>query len=423
MDVIEMIEKIEIKNDADLNLQINKIATTINAINKEAARIGDFDLIKKENVDIKAALEVTNLELAALKSIKGTRFSSKSKEERMYEIGKFLISCRQNNLQAIKEAGGSLQVNNEDWKANKDWNINAATDLGTPLKGDGVTGSYLVPTGFADEILRIPDDPSALMGKVRTVPMTVRSIRYPTKLVGATWTWVTNEVTAKTETNPTLGYKTLECETAAAWIAFTEELNEDSTLQLAEYFVSLFRESWQTEFDKQCLNSNASPFTGVLHNASVNILNLGAGSTSFADATFDDCYDLIAELDTKAKRNGASFIMHTTVLDIFKKIKNDVGDYVYQKPEGLAPATLCGYGIILSDAMPDASDDAVSTGFVAFGNPKHILHGDRVGMEFRIFDQTSDTMVFDRIFLRARIRQAFVVGIPAAFAVMKTAAA
>lgn len=115
--------------------------------------------------------------------------------------------------------------------------------------------------------------------------------------------------------------------------------------------------------------------------------------------------------------------MHTTILDIFKKIKNDVGDYIWEKPAGTTPGTLAGYEYILSDAMPDATDSAVSTAFVAFGNPKYILHGNRVGMEFKLFDQTSDNMVYDRLFLRARLRQAFVTSIPTAWAVMKTASA
>ncbi len=423
--IIEMLEKIDIKNDTDLNLQINKIAETINAINKAAARVGDFELIKKENAELKSALEMNSKDFAALKAMKNNKFAVKSADEKMFNIGKFIHAVRHANSEVIKEMGGSNQLNPksvDEWKSGTDWNINAAPNLGTPLRGDTTTGSILIPDELANEILRIPDDPSAMMGQVRTIPMGVRKITYTLKLVGATWTWVTNEVTAKTETNPTFASVDLECETAAAWIAFTEEWGEDSFVNQGAYFTELLRESWQTEFDKQCLNSNASPFTGVLHNSGANILNLGAGDTSFSDVDFDDLHNLVAELTTQSKRNGAKFILHTTILDIFKKIKNDVGDYIWEKPAGTTPGTLAGYGYILSDAMPDSTDSAVSTAFVAFGNPKHILHGNRVGMEFRIFDQTADTMVYDRLFLRARTRQAFVTGIPAAFAVMKTAA-
>lgn len=424
MPEIEMLIKKDIKNDADLNLYIEQITETVNAINKESARIGDFDLIKKDNEDLKAALAVNSTELAALKAMKQTRFADKSSDEKMYTLGKFLHAMGKNNYDVLKEMGGMIQTNASsegDWKAGK-WNVNAAPNLGTPLRGDAVTGSILVPDELANEILRIPDDPSAMMGKVRTIPMSVRKRTYTQKLTGAGWTWVTNEITAKTEANPTFSSVDLECETAAAWIAFTEEWGEDSFVNQGAYFTELLRESWQTEFDTQCLNSATAPFIGVLQNTGANILNLGAGKTSFADVTFDDLHDLVAELTTQNKRTGAKFILHTTILDIFKKIKNDVGDYIWEKPAGTTPGTLAGYEYILSDAMPDSTGSAVSTAFVAFGNPKYILHGNRVGLEFRIFDQTADTMVYDRLFLRARTRQAFVTGIPSAFAVMKTAA-
>jgi len=201
---IEMIEKIDIKNDADLNLQINKIASTINEINKAAARVGDFELIKKENGELKAALEVNSTELAAFKALKDIRFANKSTEEKMYSIGKFLFAARHNNMAAIKEMNGMININpnSDDWKAKKEWNVNANT--GTPLRGDSGTGSYLIPPEYASEILRIPEDPSALMGQVRTIPMSVRKISFPSKLVGADWTWVTNEITAKTEASLTL---------------------------------------------------------------------------------------------------------------------------------------------------------------------------------------------------------------------------
>ncbi|KKK76825.1 hypothetical protein LCGC14_2859730, partial [marine sediment metagenome] len=119
------------------------------------------------------------------------------------------------------------------------------------------------------------------------------------------------------------------------------------------YFQELLRESWQTEFDKQCLNSATAPFVGVLTNTGTNVLNLGAGKTSFSDVTFDDMKDLVAKLDSQAKRNGAKFIMHVTIVDIFKGIKDDNGRFFWQEPAGLQPATIMGTEYITSDAMPD----------------------------------------------------------------------
>ena len=110
-ELIEMIDKIDIKNDADLNMQVNKIAETINAINKAAVKIGDFELIQKDNAELKAALEVNSTELAALKAIKNDRFATKSEEEKLYNIGKFILAMRTKNMAVIKEMGGAIQAN------------------------------------------------------------------------------------------------------------------------------------------------------------------------------------------------------------------------------------------------------------------------------------------------------------------------
>lgn len=414
---------IELKSDEALNQWVNEMAVTVNKINEEAVSKGDVDLVKKENADLKALLEVNKVEMANIKDLMKNRFHEKSADEKTYDTGRFIYAVRHNNSKLINEMGGANQLNpnsEDDWRSGTEWNINAATDLGTPLRGDATTGSYLVPEIIAAEILRIPEDPSALMGQVRTMPMNVRKISFPRKLTGAEFTWVTNEITAKTETNPTFDNVDLECETAAAWIAFTDEMREDSLVDLGSYFTDLYREAWVTAFDTQCLNSDSAPFTGVLQNTGCNVLSMGAGMSAFENVKINDLLNLVAKLTTQAKRNGSKFIMHTTILDIFKKLKNDDGDYIWQAPAGTTPGTIAGYGYILSDAMPDATQSAASTAFVAFGNPKNIIHGNRVGMEFKLFDQTSDGMVYDRLFIRARLRQAFVTGTPDGFAVLKT---
>ena len=68
--IIEMIDKIDIKNDVELNEQINKIALTINAINKESMKKGDVELLKTENAELKSALEVNQADITALKALK-----------------------------------------------------------------------------------------------------------------------------------------------------------------------------------------------------------------------------------------------------------------------------------------------------------------------------------------------------------------
>jgi len=418
---------VNIKDNKELNAYLDETERKIGEIALHAVKVDDIDLIKKEHEDLKVIAEGLVKRFDEIKEVQKIQYLVKSEDERKHEFGRFLFAMQNNDMKTIYEMGGRLNMNSktDEWKPKKEWNVGekAATNLGTPLRGDAVTGSILIPETFTSEVLRIPEDGSGMMGKVRSIPMNTRIIHLPKTLAGVAFTWVTNEVTAKTEDNPTFSEVDLECETAAAWVALTEEFMEDSLVDMGAYLSELFREAWQKEFDTQVLVANTAPFIGMTRATTVNIVNMAAGKTSFSDATADDILDLIQALDTQTKRAGASFIMHTTVLDDFKRLKDDNGNYLYANPGGVQPQTFWGYPIIFSDAMPDSASDAISTGFVAFGNPKQWLHGNRVGLEFRMFSETSDALVYDRNFFRVRLRQGFIAGNPEGISVLKTPAA
>jgi len=357
-----------------------------------------------------------------------------SKEGKSYQFGRLVSALYQAVVNKVHKAHEDLVemgcVPNKaagkdaDWKEVGDWSFGGSEKaaLGTVLRGDTTTGSYLIPREYAAEVMRVAATNSKMMGQVRSIPMGVRKLTIPTAATMASFAWPTNEATAKTEVNPTFGYKDLDVKTAAGWITITEELNEDSLVPLGDYFRDIFGEAWALEFDKQCLNSNAAPFTGVLHDGSVNVVTMGNGNTTFQDVTADDCLNMISALTTENKRMGAKFIMNPTILDQVRKLKDAQGNYIYQRPYEGAPGSLWGYPIIECSSMPTLTASAISTAFIAFGNPRYILHGDRIGMEFKIFDQTSQAVDYDQIFFRCRLRQAFVVGIPAAFSRLRTSA-
>jgi len=246
---------------------------------------------------------------------------------------------------------------------------------------------------------------------------------FPVGLTDSSLTWVTDETTAKTESAPTFDQVNLVCKTCAAWFAVTDELMEDSNVNLAEYFRNMFAEAWGQEADNQILVANTAPFIGMTRNTSVNAVNMSAGKTGFSSVSFQDLLDMESAISVAKGENalsGAVWIMHRKVFNYLRAKKDDNGQPLYQAPAEGVPATIYGRPYLLSDKMP--STDAVSTGFIILGNPKYWLHGDRVGMQFQIFDQTYARMQYDEIFFRFRIRQGFIAAIPGAFAVLKTAA-
>jgi len=411
------------------------IAELIENVNEETT-VADFKTILKgikEDVDQKdKAYEDLNLKVVKLieQTARGKgQEETASPEEQTKQFFQSAVKSQTKGFSAaeVYKYGGRMVRDDKEWSEGK-WDIGKIPGeekaaLGTVLRGDATTGSYLVPIQYESEIFALAKQASVMMGKVYTVPMATRDIYWPKQLTACAITWVTDETTAKTETNPTFSQVHLECETCAAWLTVTEELLEDYPGNLGDFFKNQFVEAWAQEFDKQVLNSNASPFTSILYNTSCNILNMGTGKTAFSDVGFSDLIDMenaISAAVGEVGLRGAVFIMHRKVFNYLRQKKDDDGQYLYQKPAEGVPATIWGYPYIISDQMPYT--DAADSPFLILGNPKYWLHGNRIGLQFQTFDNTIRKIDYDQIFYRFRLRQAFVGQHPEAFAVLETAA-
>jgi len=360
-------------------------------------------------------------------------------EEKTSEAYKnFFMGARNFDPIQVMAGGGGIckSTGMDNWERDNKWNVSdpqhaeaiqkilthEKAQIGTAMRGDAVTGSYTVPTAYETEVKGYSLQASQMMGLIDSRPMGTRESKLIVDGTGVTLTWLTNETTTITETNPTFGSKSLDAETLAAWIAWTDSLEEDSMVSLASYFARKLGEAYGQEFDKQVLTANTDPFTGWLYDTNVVQETLGAGQVGFEDVEFDDLKDMRVAIPSGA-RAGARYIMSSEVFNIVSKVKNANGDYIYEEAQGGAPPTLCGRPYILADSMPGDSDSAKSTNFIAYGNPVYCSHGQRVGQEFRIFDQTVHAMRDNEIFLRFRTRQAHVVAVPAALCKLRTAAA
>lgn len=249
--------------------------------------------------------------------------------------------------------------------------------------------------------------------------MTGRLHRYAVEGTQVTFTFVTNEVTSKTEANPTWTNIDLEAETYAFWVGVTDELMEDTFSDIGAQIRVQAVEALLNTVESQLLDGSGSPVTGALRNGSVNVKR--SGSISILNVDWDDIKTLIDGLPLKKQKADAVFIMHPTIWDILINDKDAMGRYFWDVSQA-GPRIAKGYPVKLSDNMPDIGDDAADKAFIVFGNPRYILYGIRMGLEFRYFDQTMYALQDDENFWRARTRFAGVVAIPTNFAVLKTLA-
>ncbi|MGQ5702743.1 phage major capsid protein [Sandaracinobacteroides sp. A072] len=92
----------------------------------------------------------------------------------------------------------------------------------------------------------------------------------------------------------------------------------------------------------------------------------GASGAFAASSPADSLIDLVHALRTPY-RQGAAWVMNSSTLSVIRKFKDGDGAFIWRP--GLSegePATLLGYPVIESDAMPDIAANALSIAFGQF---------------------------------------------------------
>jgi HK97 family phage major capsid protein len=165
---------------------------------------------------------------------------------------------------------------------------------------------------------------------------------------------------------------------------------------------------------------------------------LAGGSTTYAVLTVDKVQDLIAAADVDAV-SGAAFFMHASVLaELFKKRTNSGGDLeltaatpilsaMAGETSRFPQAMFRGYPVYTSKVLPKVSDGSqAGKPFIIFGSLKNLFYGDMGQMEFATSTEATvsgkSSFVTNQVAVRFLHDHAITVGLPSAFAVLKTAA-
>jgi HK97 family phage major capsid protein len=300
----------------------------------------------------------------------------------------------------------------------------------------GSAGAFLVPEEFTAEVYRIVED-FGLVAKMATkFPMGSDTRNIPTVASSVTGSYP-GEATAGTASQPVLAQVQLISKTWVGLTAMSNELLEDANVSVVNLLVELFAEAIAGEIDSQALVGTGSPFTGILSNSSVTVVTTAVGKSTFSLVELSDYRDLIANVKPWSLQ-GAGFVMHRSVWSIIQKLRTggtNSGDFfgastnpvIVGVPQGFPSATagfLWGYPVYLSDKMPTTT--GVSTKFVIFGNLKHIYLGDRANLAVSISTEgvIGGVSLFEtnQSAVRVIARHALAIGLPTAFAVLRTSA-
>ncbi len=311
----------------------------------------------------------------------------------------------------------------------------AAKALTTSTSGsspDDAQAGLLIPTELLNEVLRIKETQYGLARReMRYLPFSgPGNSRVIPSLGTSVSVYWTGEGEKKTSTQPKFSVVTQTLKKLAAITPFTEEILEDSAINLTQLVAELFAEATAKEEDIQFFNGTGSPWTGILHNGSVNIVLQASGDVD--QLTADDLLDMIDKTPS-GSLNGSKFYMHRTVFSVVRKLKDSTGQYIVQNPTAGQPGTIWNYPYELSDAFPTKASVTLNTPYILFGNLKQAaIFGDKQQLRVKLLEEatitdTDDSTVInlaeqDMVALRIVERVGYVLALPDALTVLKAQA-
>jgi HK97 family phage major capsid protein len=334
----------------------------------------------------------------------------KKVEGKKDETRKFLKALFSKDVEAMKEFK-SKAVNTDD--------------------DDGAKAGLLIPEELRAEVLRLAQvEYGVARREMWYLPFSGagNSRKIPTLASGITVFW-TDEGAKKGGTQPVFGVITQTLKKLAAIIPFTEEILEDSAIDLTSLTAQLFAEAVSKEEDLQFFAGSGTPWTGIINNASVNVVSLGAGEVA-NDTTADDLLDMI-DLTPAGALPGSKWYLNRTMLSVFRKLKDTQGNYIFQRPSETTPAQIWDFPYVLVEALPGKTFATANKGFLIFGNLKmSCVLGDKQAIRAKMLDQATITdgdgatvinlAEQDMVALRLEERVGYVIALPSAITVLKT---
>jgi len=237
-------------------------------------------------------------------------------------------------------------------------------DTGTPFAG------YVVDSELSAEIRHLITEYGVARREMMTVTLSKNTIDANSLITDITTFWV-DEASAIQSSQVVLGQTQLALKKLATIVTLTSELLEDEEIDLALFITGRVAESFAQKEDLAFFDGDGTStfgsFTGLLQNDDVNEVVM-AGST-FATMDADDLIDMQDATPQGAQAN-AKYYMNRTNMSTIRKLKDDDGAYIYQRPSETGPATIWGKPVVLVEAMPAKSATAVNTSFVLYGDLK-----------------------------------------------------
>lgn len=287
------------------------------------------------------------------------------------------------------------------------------------------TGSYTVNAQLLTNIYQLVAEYGVWAG-FDVIPVSTSSAKMIVDTSDPVAGWVA-ENTAPSESSYNSSNVTATIGKILAWIGISNELIEDSDVDITAHVTTKFARAVGYRLDWSCLAADGTSdttdggYTGIFVGGTAAVA--ASANVSIATLDFEDVLATLLAVDASVlTKPGSSWWIHPAVLVQLLQIKDGNGRPIFL-PSTSAPAaggigTLLGYPIRLAHAAP--STDGVSKVVGVFGDPMGLGVALRRDLEIATSDQAKFTE--DETVVRARARGAVKVKAATAFGMLKTAA-
>jgi HK97 family phage major capsid protein len=298
--------------------------------------------------------------------------------------------------------------------------------------GSNADGGYTVPKVISTEIIRKANTDFGVARRLfssRTFTGAGNTVQLFVEGNEAVAFW-TGEGEKKSSSGITLGVIELGLKKLAVIIPFTDELLEDTSLNLTDLISTSVARAMAKKEDAAFFNGTGTPYTGMFNDTGVNIVR--SASTNMTNVDTDKLQEMIDATPSDYAANG-KFLLNRLYMSVFRKMKDTTGRYLFGDATAGSPATLMGYEAIVADIAPTPGTTGTNKPMLAFGDYKTAgVVTSKGGLAVKLLDQATvyDTdnsteinlAQQDMSALRFVERVGFKLVVPSAVTVLKTPA-
>jgi HK97 family phage major capsid protein len=238
--------------------------------------------------------------------------------------------------------------------------------------GTNADGGYAVPKVISQEILRKANTEYGVARRLfstRTFSGPGNTVQLFVEGDDAVAFW-TAEGAKKSSSGITIDVIELALKKLAVIIPFTDELLEDSSLNLTELISSSVARAMAKKEDAAFFNGTGTPYTGLFNDTSVNVYNITGTSTSTWD--LEDLQAVIDATPSEFAANG-QWLMNRAAMSKIRMMRenNDgTGSFLFTPASAGNPANVLGYSANIFDIAPNLTTSGEDKPILAFGDFK-----------------------------------------------------